>query len=91
MLNLKDQYTSKGIFYLKKGDRWGDLAKIASSEPNLAIKIDDLLIEIEKDNPALENVLPKIYSSSNLPNDNLRELIELFDSIKIEKAIVISN
>ena len=85
LLNLKDQYTSKGVFYLKKGDRWTDLTKIVASEPNLAIKIDEMLIEIEKDNPPLENVLPKIFSSSNIPNDNLKELIELFDSIKIEK------
>jgi type I restriction enzyme M protein len=85
LLNLKDQYTSKGVFYLKKGDRWSDLVKIVSSEPNLAIRIDEILIDIEKDNPPLENVLPKIFSGSNIPNDNLTELIELFDSIKIEK------
>lgn len=85
LLNLKDQYTSKGIFYLKKGDRWSDLVRIVASEPNLAIKIDDLLIDIEKDNPPLENVLPKIFSSSNIPNDNLKELIELFDNVKIER------
>jgi type I restriction enzyme M protein len=85
LLTLKDQYTSKGVFYLRKGDRWIDLTKIVSSEPNLAIKIDEMLIDIEKDNPPLENVLPKIFSGSNLPNDNLKELIELFDSIIIEK------
>ncbi|MFI5241238.1 MAG: N-6 DNA methylase [Microgenomates group bacterium] len=85
LLNLKDQYTSKGVFYLKKDDRWTDLAKIAASEPNLAIKIDEMLIEIEKDNPPLENVLPKIFSSTNIPNNNLKELIELFDTIRIEK------
>src|SRR5437867_5674254 len=34
LLNLKDQYTSKGVFYIKKGDRWGDLTRIAASEPN---------------------------------------------------------
>ena len=63
VLNLKDQYMSKGIFYLKKGDRWTDLVKIVASEQNLAIKIDDLLIDIEKDNLPLENVLPKIFST----------------------------
>lgn len=85
LLNLEDQYTSKGIFYLRKGDRWVDLTKIAASEPNLAIRVDEMLIEIEKDNPPLENVLPKIFLSPNIPNDNLRELIELFDTINIEK------
>ena len=91
LLNLKDQYTSKGVFYLKKGDRWTDLRKIVASEPNLAIKIYDLLIDIEKDNPPLENVLPKVFSSSNIPNDTLKELIELFDSIKVEKEEDISK
>jgi len=84
-LNLKDQYTRKGVFFLKEGDRWSDLTKIVASEPNLSIKIDEMLIEIESDNSSLENVLPKIYSSSNIPNDSLRQLIELFDAIKIEK------
>jgi hypothetical protein len=79
LLNLKDQYTSKGVFYLKEGNRWKNLTNIVASEPNLAIKIDDMLIDIEKENPPLENVLPKIFSSSN------NELIELFDSVKIEK------
>lgn len=85
LLDLKDQYTSRGVFYLKEGNRWADITKIVASEPNLAIKIDDMLINIEKENPPLENVLPKIFASSNISNDNLKELIELFDSIKIEK------
>ena len=42
LLNLKDQYTAKGVFYLKEGDGWDDLTKIASSEKNLAIKIDEI-------------------------------------------------
>jgi len=43
-------------------------------------------MEIEKDNAPLENVLPKIFSSSNIPNDSLKELIELFDSISNLRA-----
>ena len=37
LLNLKTNYTSKGVFFLKKGDRWSDLMEVVSSEPNLAI------------------------------------------------------
>ncbi len=86
LLNLKTNYTSKGVFFLKKGDRWDDLKKIASSEPNLAIKIDGILQEIEKDNPSLEKVLPDVFATSEVKNDNLQQLIENFDSIKTDQV-----
>ena len=50
LLNLKDSYSSKGVFFLKEGDKWDDLVKVVSSEKNLAIKVDNMLLEIEKDN-----------------------------------------
>jgi type I restriction enzyme M protein len=81
ILNLKDQYLSKGVFYLKEGDRWSDLTGIIATEKNLGIKIDQMLSEIEKDNESLEHVLPKIFSGSTIPNQHLQQLIELFDSI----------
>lgn len=80
-LNLKDQYTQEGIFFLKPGDKWSDLKKIVASEKNLGIKIDNMLLEIEKDNPSLENVLPKVFAGAPIPNENLQQLIELFDTI----------
>ena len=85
MLNLKDQYTSKGVFFLKEGDKWDDLTKVASSEKNLAIKIDNMIQEIENDNPSLENVLPKVFAGSDIPNQSLQQLIELFDTIRTDE------
>ena len=82
LLNLKTNYTSKNVFFLKKGDRWDDLKKIASSEPNLAIKIDEILQQIEKDNPSLENELPDVFVTSDVKNSNLQQLIENFEKIK---------
>ena len=81
LLNLKDQYTAKGVFYLKEGDSWNDLAKMASSEEHLGIKIDEMIQEIENDNPDLENVLPKVFAGSGIKNDSLQQLIETFDTI----------
>ena len=81
LLNLKDQYTAKGVFYLKEGDNWNELTKSVSSEKNLAIKIDEMIQEIENDNPDLENVLPKVFAGSGIPNDKLGQLIETFDTI----------
>jgi len=84
LLNLKDSYSSKGVFYLKEGDKWDDLVKIVSSEKNLAIKIDNMIQEIENDNAELENVLPKVFAGSGIPNQNLQQLIENFDSISTQ-------
>ena len=39
LLNLKDSYSSKGVFYLKEGDKWDDLVKIVSSEKILQLKL----------------------------------------------------
>ena len=81
LLNHPDSYTSKGVFFLKDGYRWEDLTKIVASEKNLAIKIDDMIQEIENNNSQLENVLPKVFAGSGIPNANLHQLIENFDSI----------
>ena len=81
LLDLKDSYASKGVFFLKDGDKWDDLAKSAASEKNLAIRIDNMIQEIENDNLELENVLPKVFAGSGIPNQNLQQLIENFDSI----------
>ena len=51
ILNLPDQYRSKGAFFLKKGTRWSDLVKIVTEE-NIALRIDKMLLDIEKDNPS---------------------------------------
>ena len=40
-----------------------------------------MIQNIEKDNPQLENVLPKAFAGSGIPNDNLHQLIETFDGI----------
>jgi type I restriction enzyme M protein len=81
LLNLKKNYSQHGVFFLKKDDRWAEVKKSVSSEPNLAIKIDKILQQIEKDNPALENVLPKAFADAEIKNDNLKTLIEDFDDI----------
>ena len=81
MMNLRDSYASKGVFFLKKENRWEELVKTVSSEKNLAIKIDNMISAIENDNEELENVLPKVFAGSGIPNGNLKQLIENFDVI----------
>lgn len=81
VINDPDEYHKESALFIRKGNTWNDIMKSASQE-NLGIKIDKMLNEIEMDNPVLQGVMPKIYSSVKLPNENVSELINLFSSIK---------
>ena len=76
----KDSYTEKGVFYLNKGSRWSHLMK-AATQKNLGIKIDKMFREIEQSNPILSGVFPQIFASSNIANENLTELVNMFSKI----------
>ncbi len=76
----KDSYSAKGVFYLSKGTRWSDLMK-AATQKNLGIKIDKMFREIEQTNPVLTGVFPQIFASSNIANENLTELVNMFSKI----------
>jgi type I restriction enzyme M protein len=81
VINDPDEYHKESALFIRKGNTWEDLMKSASHE-NLGIKIDKMLNEIEIDNSVLSGVMPKIYSSIKLPNENISELINLFSNIK---------
>ena len=81
ILETKDFYTSEGVFYVPEKSRWEYLqTKTMSSDIG---KVLDYAMElIEKDNPAqLENVLPKVYTKTNLDHVVLGELVNIFSKI----------
>lgn len=78
----KDEYLKKNVFFLPKNCRWDELKATASSERNLGLRIDKMLLDIEKENPVLSGVLPKVYGTSTIANENLAELINLFSDQK---------
>jgi len=79
-LNEKEEYHRKNIPFLRKGTRWEDLKNAAKKE-NLGIKIDKMLLDIENDNPILVGVMPRVFADSNIPNENLQELVNFFSGI----------
>ena len=80
LLEDKDEYLKKNVPFLEKGSRWSDLMK-AATEKNLALKIDEMLRKIEQKNPVLTGVLPQVFADSNIANENLTELVNLFSKI----------
>jgi len=79
-LNDKDEYTSHNIFYVPEKARWNFLQSKAKL-PEIGKLVDDAMDEIEKINPSLKGVLPKIYADPDLNKQRLGELIDLIGTI----------
>ena len=79
-LNDKDEYVSHNIFFVPEKARWKYLQSKAKL-PEIGKLIDDAMDEIEKINPPLKGVLPKIYADPDLNKQRLGELIDLIGSI----------
>jgi len=80
MVEDKDAYAGKGVFFLNKGSRWSDLM-ITATQKNLGITIDKMFRKIEQNNPVLSGVFPQNFASSNIANENLTEIINMFSKI----------
>jgi len=79
-LNDRDEYTSHNIFYVPEKARWPFLQSKAKL-PQIGKLVDDAMDEIEKINPSLKGVLPKIYADPDLNKQRLGELIDLIGTI----------
>lgn len=81
--NDPDAYEEENIFFVPENARWNKI-KDATHSPEIGIVIDDAMREIEKHNPKLKNVLPKIYASPELDKRVLGEVVDLFSNIDME-------
>ena len=75
--NTRDAYTEKNIFFVPEGARWDGITGAAHTE-KIGVVIDAAMEAIERENPALKNVLPKNYGSPDLDKDVLSEVVDLF-------------
>ncbi len=71
----KNEYTAEKVFYVPPSARWTWLQGRAKL-PTIGKDIDDAMDAIEKDNPSLKGVLPKVYSQERLDKTNLGGLID---------------
>jgi type I restriction enzyme M protein len=81
----KDEYLAKNAFYIPEKARWSEIKKHAKS-PEIGKYLDEAMDEIERENPQLKGVLPKVYSKGNIDPLSLGGVIELFDNIQLEDA-----
>lgn len=75
----KNEYTAEKVFYVPPSARWKWLQGRAKL-PTIGKDVDDAMDAIEKDNPSLRGVLPKVYAQEKLDKQSLGGLIDLFAS-----------
>src|SRR5215204_3835742 len=75
-----DEYRAYNVFFVPETARWGYLQDRAK-QPEIGKFIDDAMDAIEKINPSLKGILPKIYADPELNKQRLGELIDLIGTI----------
>ena len=81
----RDEYTAKNIFWVPLEARWSHL-KAQARQPTIGQLVDGAMTGIERDNPALKDVLPKDYARPALDKDRLGQLIDRISNIKVGDA-----
>ncbi|MBI5194814.1 MAG: SAM-dependent DNA methyltransferase [Nitrospirae bacterium] len=75
----KNEYTAEKVFYVPPSSRWGWLQGRAKL-PTIGKDVDEAMDAIEKDNPSLRGVLPKVFAQEKLDKQSLGGLIDLIGS-----------
>ena len=81
----RDEYLAENIFWVPPEARWSRL-KAQARQPAVGRIVDDAMASIERDNPALRNVLPKDYAREGLDKQRLGQLIDLIGNIRVGDA-----
>ena len=72
----KNEYLAEKVFYVPPSSRWNWLQGRAKL-PTIGKDIDDAMDAIEKDNPSLKGVLPKVFAQEKLDKASIGGLIDL--------------
>jgi type I restriction enzyme M protein len=78
----KDEYKAENVFFVPPSARWNYLMSHAK-QPTIGKTVDDAMDVIERENPSLKGVLPKVYARQNLDPTSLGELIDLIGNIAL--------
>lgn len=77
-----DEYRALSIFWVPPEARWSHL-KGQAKQPTIGKLVDDAMYGIERDNPALKDVLPKNYARPALDKTRLGQLIDMISNIRV--------
>lgn len=77
-----DEYRAENVFFVPHSARWSYLHSHAKL-PSIGKDLDDAMEAIEKDNPTLKGILPKVYARPNLDKASLGGLIDMVGNIAL--------
>jgi len=80
-----DEYKAQNVFFVPKEARWSYL-RAKAKDPEIGKYIDKAMDAIEKENPSLKGILPKVYAKGNLDPLSLGGLIDLFSNVAFEET-----
>ena len=81
----RDEYIAENIFWVPTEARWPVL-QAQAHQPTIGTAVDDAMAAIERDNPALKDVLPKDYARPALDKTRLGQVIDMVSNIKVGGA-----
>jgi type I restriction enzyme M protein len=81
----KDEYKAENVFFVPAEARWSFLLAKAK-QPDIGSVVDAAMDAIEKENPILKGVLPKVFARQNLDPASLGGLIDLVGNIALGDA-----
>jgi type I restriction enzyme M protein len=79
----RDEYMAENVFFVPEKARWKNIQAKAKL-PIIGQELDDAMEAIEKENPELRNVLPKVFGKPNLDKTSLGELIDLISNTELK-------
>ena len=77
-----DEYRAQNIFWVPTEARWPNLQSQAR-QPTIGRVVDNAMTAIERDNPALKDVLPKDYARPNLDKTRLGQVVDMVTNIQV--------
>jgi type I restriction enzyme M protein len=80
-----DEYKAENVFFVPETARWSYLLTRAR-QPDIGKTVDAAMDAIEKENPSLRDVLPKVFARGNLDPTTLGGLIDLVGNIALGDA-----
>lgn len=76
---------AESVFFIPKAARWAKLLA-ATHTGKVGVTIDSMMVAIEKENPQLKGVLPKIYGGAEIDQRVLGEVVDIFtNEIKMDE------
>jgi type I restriction enzyme M protein len=85
LLESRDEYTAKGVFWVPPEARWDNL-QASARQAEIGKLLDGAMDAIEVENPSLRGVLPKNFARPSLDTRRLGELVDLVSGLGLGGA-----